>query len=158
MKVAKDTVVVMNYVLKDKETGDVIDRSDFHGEPIAFLVGANNIIPGLEERMIGMEEGEKKTIEVPSKEAYGEWDENLVQKVPREYFKNIPHLEKGMPIQGQTEDGHILEMVIIDFDENEVTVDMNHPLAGRDLVFEIEVVKVREATEEEIEHGHVHHD
>ena len=155
MKVAKNTVVVMNYVLKDKETGDIIDRSDFHQEPIVFLVGANNIIPGLEERMIGMEEGEKKTIEVPSKEAYGEWDENLVQKVPREYFKDI-HLEKGMPIQAQTEDGHILDMVVIDFDDNEVTVDMNHPLAGRDLVFEIEIVQVREATEEEIEHGHVH--
>ena len=156
MKVEKDTVVVMNYVLKDKETGDIIDKSEYHGEPIAFLVGAKNIIPGLEGRMIGMEEGEKKTIDVPSSEAYGDWDENLVQRIPREYFKNIPNIEKGMPIQGQTEDGQVIEMVIIDFDDNEVTVDMNHPLAGRDLVFEVEVVKVREATEEEIAHGHVH--
>ncbi len=156
MKVSKNTVVVMNYVLRDKETGDIIDRSEDHGEPIAFLVGAENIIPGLEERMIGMEEGEKKTIEVPHSEAYGEWDEQLVQKVPREYFKDI-NLVKGMPIQAQTEDGHIIEMVVIDFDDNEVTVDMNHPLAGRDLIFDVEIVKVREATQEEIEHGHVHY-
>lgn len=155
MKVAKDTVVTMNYVLRDKESGEIIDKSDFHQEPIAFLVGANNIISGLEERMLGMEEGEKKTIEVPSKEAYGEWDENLIQQVPREYFKDIP-LEKGLPIQGQTEDGQIIDMVIIDFDDKEVTVDMNHPLAGRDLIFEVEVIKIRAATQEEIEHRHVH--
>lgn len=158
MKVSKDTVVVMSYVLKDKETGDVIDKSEFHGGPFAFLVGANNIISGLENRMMGMEEGEKREIEVPSEEAYGKWDENLVQKIPREYFNNIPNLEKGMPIQAQTDDGQIIEMVILDFDDREVTVDMNHPLAGRDLLFEVEVIKVRKATDEEIEHGHVHQD
>ncbi len=156
MKVAKNTVVLMNYVIKDKETGEILDKSEDHGEPIPFLVGAENIIPGLEKQLIGLKEGERKIIEVPRNEAYGDRDEQLVQKVPREYFKDI-NLEKGMHLQAQTEDGHVIELIVVDFDENEVTIDMNHPLAGHDLIFEVEILKIREATPEEIEHGHAHH-
>ncbi|RMD47311.1 MAG: peptidylprolyl isomerase [Aquificota bacterium] len=154
-EVARNTVVSFNYTLKDKETGEILDSSQLHGQPLTILAGKGEIIPGLEERMMGMKAGEVKEIEVPAAEAYGEKDETLIQKAPREYFQNIP-LEKGMPLQAQTPEGQIINMTVVDFDDNEVVVDMNHPLAGKDLVFEIEVVNVREATPEEVLHGHVH--
>lgn len=153
MQVDRRNVVSFEYVLRDKETGEVIDSSA--GNPLTFLVGANQIIPGLENRMIGMKQGEKRTIEVPAEEAYGPVDPNLIQQAPREYFQGI-ELEVGLPLQAQTPEGQIISMVVIDFDENTVTVDLNHPLAGRDLVFDIEVVHIREATPEEVLHGHAH--
>ncbi len=154
-EVQNNTVVTFNYTLKDKETGEIIDSSQFHGEPLTILAGKGEIIPGLEKQMMGMKVGETKTIEVPAAEAYGEKDENLIQKAPREYFQGV-ELQKGMPLQAQTPEGQIINMVVVDFDDNEVTVDMNHPLAGKDLVFDIEIVNVREATPEEILHGHAH--
>ena len=154
-KVEKNKVVTFHYTLKDKETGEVLDSSQYHGEPLKVLIGANNIIPGLERQMEGMEVGEKKTIEVKAEEAYGQKDESLIQKVPREYFQGI-ELQKGMPLQAQTPDGQIINLIVVDFNDNEVIVDMNHPLAGKDLVFDVEIVDVRDATLEEISHGHAH--
>lgn len=154
-EVQNSTVVTFNYTLRDQETGEIIDSSQFHGEPLTILAGKGEIIPGLEKQMMGMKTGESKTIEVPASEAYGEKDESLIQKAPREYFQGV-ELQKGMPLQAQTPEGQIINMVVVDFNENEVTVDMNHPLAGKDLVFDIEIVNVREATPEEILHGHVH--
>lgn len=153
--VEKNTVVSFHYTLKDKETGSVIESSREAGQPVTFLVGAGEIIPGLESRMIGMEAGESREIEVPAEEAYGQRDPNLIQKAPREYFQNVP-LQKGLPLQAQTPEGRVINMVVVDFDENTVTVDMNHPLAGRDLLFEVEVIDVREATPDEILHRHAH--
>jgi FKBP-type peptidyl-prolyl cis-trans isomerase SlyD len=155
MKATRNKVVTFHYTLRDKETGEVLDSSQAYGQPLSVLFGAQNIIPGLEARMEGMEPGEKKTIEVPAAEAYGEKDPNLVQQAPREYFQGV-ELEKGLPLQAQTPEGQIINMIVVDFDENTVTVDMNHPLAGKDLVFDVEVVDVRDATLEEIQHGHVH--
>lgn len=155
MKATSNKVVTFHYTLRDKETGEVLDSSQAYGQPLSVLFGAQNIIPGLEKRMEGMEPGEKKTIEVPAAEAYGEKDPNLVQQAPREYFQGV-ELEKGLPLQAQTPEGQIINMIVVDFDDNTVTVDMNHPLAGKDLVFDVEVVDVRDATLEEIKHGHVH--
>ncbi|WP_456400106.1 FKBP-type peptidyl-prolyl cis-trans isomerase [Persephonella sp.] len=155
MKATSNKVVSFHYTLKDKETGEVLDSSQIHGQPLTVLFGANNIIPGLESRMEGMEVGESKTIEVPASEAYGEKDPNLIQQAPREYFQGV-ELEKGLPLQAQTPEGQIINMVVIDFDDNTVTVDLNHPLAGKDLIFEVEVTNVRDASLEEIKHGHVH--
>ena len=154
-KVEKNKVVKFHYTLKDKETGEILDSSQQYGEPLSVLIGANNIIPGLEKQMEGMEVGEKKTIEVKAEEAYGNKDENLIQKVPREYFQGI-ELQKGMPLQAQTPDGQIINLIVVDFNDNEVIVDMNHPLAGKDLVFDVEIVDVRDATLEELSHGHAH--
>ncbi|WP_457600969.1 FKBP-type peptidyl-prolyl cis-trans isomerase [Hydrogenivirga sp.] len=153
--VEKNTVVSFHYTLKDKETGSIIESSKESGQPVTFLVGAGEIIPGLESRMLGMSSGESKSIEVPAEEAYGPRNPELVQKAPREYFQNIP-LEKGLPLQAQTPEGRVVNMVVVDFDDQTVTVDMNHPLAGRDLVFEVEVVDVREASPDEILHRHAH--
>ncbi|HHG74702.1 FKBP-type peptidyl-prolyl cis-trans isomerase [Persephonella sp.] len=155
MKATSNKVVTFHYTLKDKETGQVLDSSQEYGQPLTVLFGAENIIPGLESRMEGMEVGEQRTIEVPASEAYGEKNPELIQQVPREYFQGI-ELEKGMPLQAQTPDGQIINMIVVDFDENSVTVDMNHPLAGKDLVFDVEVVNVRDASLEEIQHGHPH--
>ena len=154
-KVEKNKVVKFHYTLKDKETGEILDSSQQYGEPLSVLIGANNIIPGLERQMEGMEVGEKKTIEVKAEEAYGAKDENLVQKVPREYFQGI-ELQKGMPLQAQTPEGQIINLIVVDFNDKEVIVDMNHPLAGKDLVFDVEIVDVRDATLEELSHGHAH--
>ncbi len=154
-QVDKNTVVTFNYTLKDKETGEVLDSSQMHGQPLTILAGKGEIIPGLENRMMGMNVGEIREIEVPAAEAYGEVDQSLIQQAPREYFQGV-ELQKGMPLQAQTPEGQIIQMTVVDFDENTVTVDLNHPLAGKDLVFEIEVVNVREATPDEILHGHAH--
>jgi len=155
MKATSNKVVTFHYTLKDKETGQVLDSSQEFGQPLTVLFGAENIIPGLESRMEGMEAGEQRTIEVPASEAYGEKNPELIQQVPREYFQGI-ELQKGMPLQAQTPDGQIINMIVVDFDENSVTVDMNHPLAGKDLVFDVEVINVRDASLEEIQHGHPH--
>ena len=153
--VEKNTVVSFHYTLKDKETGSVIESSKEGGQPVTFLVGAGEIIPGLESRMLGMSAGETKDIEVPAEEAYGPRNPELIQKAPREYFQNVP-LEKGLPLQAQTPEGRVINMVVVDFDDQTVTVDMNHPLAGRDLVFEVEVLDIREASPDEILHRHAH--
>ncbi len=153
--VEKNTVVSFHYTLKDKETGSVIESSKEGGQPVTFLVGAGEIIPGLESRMLGMSAGETRDIEVPAEEAYGPRNPELIQKAPREYFQNVP-LEKGLPLQAQTPEGKVINMVVVDFDDQTVTVDMNHPLAGRDLVFEVEVLDVREASPDEILHRHAH--
>lgn len=153
--VKRNTVVSFHYTLKDKETGSVIESSRESGQPVTFLVGAGEIIPGLESRMMGMASGESREIEVPAEEAYGLRNPELVQKAPREYFQNIP-LEKGLPLQAQTPEGGIINMVVVDFDEYTVTVDMNHPLAGKDLLFEVEILSIREATPDEILHRHAH--
>jgi len=153
--VEKNAVVSFHYTLKDKETGNVIESSKEGGQPVTFLVGAGEIIPGLESRMLGMNRGETKDIEVPAEEAYGPRNPELIQKAPREYFQNVP-LEKGLPLQAQTPEGKVINMIVVDFDDQTVTVDMNHPLAGRDLVFEVEILDVREASPDEILHRHAH--
>ncbi len=154
LSVDKNMVVSFHYTLVDKETGAVIESSH-EDRPVTFLVGAGEIIPGLETRMIGMKVGEKRTIEVPADEAYGPRDPNLIQKIPREYFSNVP-LEKGITLQAHTPDGRVITMVVVSFDDEEVVVDLNHPLAGRDLLFEVEVIGIREATPDEILHRYSH--
>jgi len=96
MQVSKDKVVTFHYVIKDKETGEVIEDSKEHGEPAKVLFGRNILLEGLEKGMMGMEEGERRTIEVKPEEGYGEVDPELIQKVPREYFGDIK-LERGIP-------------------------------------------------------------
>jgi FKBP-type peptidyl-prolyl cis-trans isomerase SlyD len=130
-------------------------RDKEHGEPAKVLFGRNLLLEGLEKGMMGMEEGERRTIEVKPEEGYGEVDPELIQKVPREYFGDIK-LERGMTLRTQTPDGQIIDLRVVDFDNQNVIVDLNHPLAGKTLIFEVEVLKVRDATPDELEHGHAH--
>lgn len=153
MKIADDKVVSIHYTLKDA-AGTVLDASAA-GEPLAYLHGAGNIIPGLENALEGKQAGDRLSITVTPAEGYGERDERLVQAVPRSAFKGVERLAPGMQFQAQGPQGTRL-VVVTQVAADVVTVDANHPLAGQTLHFEVEVADVRDATREELEHGHVH--
>ncbi len=153
MKVAENTVVVIDYTLKDND-GSVIDSSEGAG-PLAYLHGAGNIIPGLEEALLGKEAGDEVQASIEPGKAYGERHEQLKQDVPRELFSGVDNVEVGMQFQSETEQGPVL-VTVTDVKEETVTVDGNHPLAGVHLNFDVTIREVREASEEELEHGHVH--
>ncbi len=153
MQVAKDKVVAIDYTLTDDE-GNVLDSS-VGREPLAYLHGWGNIIPGLEKALEGKQAGDNLTVRVPAAEAYGERDDSLTQQVPRELFMGVDELEVGMRFQAQTNQG-VQIVTITEIYGDVVTVDGNHPLAGKPLNFEINVVEVRDATAEELAHGHVH--
>lgn len=145
----------MHYVLKDSK-GKVLDSSEGQ-EPLGYLHGANNIVPGLEKQLEGKEKGDKIAAVVEPAEGYGERDERGVQKVGRDQFPDDAPLEVGMQFMAQNEDGNQFPFWVTDVDNGgEVTIDMNHPLAGETLHFDVEIVDVRDATSEERAHGHVH--
>jgi FKBP-type peptidyl-prolyl cis-trans isomerase SlyD len=154
MKVEKDKVVSLHYTLS-LANGEIIDSSR-GGEPFTFLVGHQQIIPGLEAGLMGMQEGEKKTVQVAAKDAYGERDENLVQTVDRSLIPETIELYEGLVLSGRSESGHEIEVVVKSFNDREVVLDMNHPLAGEDLTFDVEILEIRDATPEELAHGHAH--
>ena len=147
-------VVQFHYTLKDDE-GNIIDQSP-EGQPLAYLHGYQNIIPGLEAQLVGKAVGDKFTASVEPADAYGEFDDAAVQEVPRENFQGVENIEAGMQFQSQTEDGHVMLVTVKDVTDDVVVVDGNHPLAGVELTFDVEIVEVREATPEELDHGHVH--
>ena len=152
MTVENGKVVSFHYTLTNAQ-GDVLDQSQEH--PMPYLHGAGNIIPGLEKELAGKKVGDKLTVNVPAAEAYGEYHEQLVNDVPREAFQGVDQIEPGMQFQANTPEG--VQVITVKAVNGEtVTVDANHPLAGQDLNFVVEIVKVREATEEESAHGHVH--
>ncbi len=153
MQIAKDRIVAINYTLKD-DAGTVLDSSP-DGQPLEYLHGAGNIIPGLESALEGKAEGEELSVTVPPEEGYGERDDNLRQEVSRELFQGVEGVEPGMRFQAQTQAG--VQVVTVTAVEGEsVMVDANHPLAGQELSFDVNIEGVREATAEELEHGHVH--
>ena len=154
MNIQKDTVGIIEYVLTD-EQGEQIDASN--GNPLAYLHGHSNLIPGLEAELEGKTVGDKFTTTVPADQAYGERVDALVQTVPSSMFQGVDELEVGMRFEAQSEQGmHSVEITHIDDDQ--VTVDGNHPLAGMSLTFAVEIVGVRAATEDELDHGHAHGD
>jgi len=153
VKIAQEKVVSIHYTLKNAE-GSVLDSSS-GSDPLAYLHGAGNIIPGLESALEGKEAGEKLAVTVEPGQGYGDRDERLVQDVPRAAFKDVQELAPGMQFQAQGPQGTRL-VVVTQVAEETVTVDANHPLAGQTLHFEVEVAEVRDATAEELEHGHVH--
>ncbi|MFT4021764.1 MAG: peptidylprolyl isomerase [Acinetobacter sp.] len=150
--IANNLVVSFNYTLTNAQ-GETLDQSQ--GEPLAYLHGAGNIIPGLEKALEGKTVGDKFTVNVPAAEGYGEYNPDLVQEVPVKMFQGVENIEPGMQFQAQTDDG--VQIVTVKAVEGEnVLVDANFPLAGQDLTFDVEIVEVREASAEELEHGHVH--
>lgn len=154
MSIQQDKVALIEYTLTDDQ-GEQIDASN--GNPLAYLHGHNNLIPGLEAELEGKNVSDKFKITVSADKAYGDRTDALVQTVPDSMFQGIDSLEVGMRFEAQSEQGmHSVEVTAIDGDQ--VTVDGNHPLAGMALTFEVEVVGLREATPEEIEHGHAHGD
>ncbi|MCH8551797.1 MAG: peptidylprolyl isomerase [Natronospirillum sp.] len=151
--IAQDKAVAIQYSVKD-DTGTQVDSSEGRG-PLWYLHGHNNIIPGLEKALEGLQEGDAFDADVPAEEAYGEHREELVQRVPMEAFQGVEKVEVGMVFNAQT-DGGPLQVAVTEVDEDAVVVDGNHPLAGKALAFSGKVETVREASSEELEHGHVH--
>ena len=147
-------VVQFHYTLKDDE-GNIIDQSP-EGQPLAYLRGYQNIIPGLEAQLVGKAVGDKFTASVEPADAYGEFDDAAVQEVPRENFQGVDNIQAGMQFQSQTEDGHVMLVTVKDVQDDMVIVDANHPLAGKKLHFDVEIADIREATPEELQHGHAH--
>jgi FKBP-type peptidyl-prolyl cis-trans isomerase SlyD len=153
MTIQNDKVVTIEYTLTD-ETGALIESSDGR-EPLTYLHGGGNIIPGLEASLEGKSPGESLKVSVPPADAYGEWDEGKIIDIPKVQFSGVDDVQVGMQFGVHSSAGEQIVTVTKVEGEN-VTVDANHPLAGKTLNFEVKVVGVREPTSDELDHGHVH--
>lgn len=152
--VADNVVVSLNYVL-NLDDGAEVDRSE--GEPLQFLQGHGQIIPGLEKALYGMGIGDAKKVIIEAAEAYGEYDEEDMQLMPRTAFPDDIELEEGMGLYlRDTQSGQRVQAFIAEIMPDEVLLDFNHPLAGETLHFQVEIADLRAATSEELAHGHVH--
>ena len=154
MQVAENRVVSIHYRLTGDD-GAEIDASS-EGEPLAYLHGKNNILPGLEKELAGKEPGDSVEVTVAPEEGYGSVDDELIQVVPREAFQGVEDLQPGMRFEARDGQGNAHNVVVTEIGEQGVTVDGNHPLAGMTLHFDVTVEDVREATPEEVEHGPAH--
>lgn len=154
MQIAANTVVVIEYSVTTPE-GELIDSSSQSGEPLTYLHGAGNIVPGLEDALTGRRVGDSLQVSVPPEQGYGERHDELVQVVHRDQFVGIEQMEIGMQFQTEAE-GEVHLVTVTGLEGDEVIVDANHPLAGETLVFDVTVLEVRPATREELAHGHVH--
>ena len=153
MKISKGKVVSIHYALKDP-TGEILERSEEQA-PMEYLHGYDNIIAGLEKALEGKEAGEKIKAVIAPEDGYGIREEALVKNLPLASFQNPDEVAVGAQFQAETSEGPRLATVT-KIDDKNVTVDLNHPLADQTLSFDIDVVEIREATEEELSHGHVH--
>lgn len=154
LTVQDNIVVAMDYVLN--VDGELLEKTESN-HPVEFIQGSGQIIPGLEREMSGMRIGDSKEVDVTPEDGYGVLDEEAYAEIPREEFPADIPVEQGVAILLRDEDGDEQEAHIIEIKENLVRLNLNHPLAGKDLHFEVKVVALREASEEEILHGHVHH-
>jgi len=153
MNIEKKKVVSFHYTLND-EKGEQVESSRDR-EPMVYLHGAGNIIRGLEKAMEGKVAGDQFEVTVPPEEAYGKRRENGVQRIPAKHFKQPQRLQKGQRMVLQTKQGPV-QVTVVKVGRFNIDVDTNHPLAGQTLTFNVEVTDVRDATDEEISHGHVH--
>ena len=152
--IGENLVVSMHYKLTDND-GTVIDSSE-GAEPLTYLHGAGNIIPGLENALVGKVKGDALQVSVEPADAYGEIIPELIQTVEKAVFQDADTVEVGMMFEAEGPDGQAQRIIVKDVDGDQVTIDANHPLAGLALNFDVEIVDVRAATEEEADHGHVH--
>jgi len=153
MQIAKHKVALLEYTLTN-DSGEIMDTSE-GDEPLAYIQGIGNLVPGLEEELEGKSQDDELKVTVPPEKGYGVRDDSLVQVVDRSVFQGVDELQVGMHFQARGDDDtHMIWVTEINGDE--VTIDGNHPLAGETLTFDLKVVEVRDATEEELDHGHVH--
>jgi FKBP-type peptidyl-prolyl cis-trans isomerase SlyD len=153
MQITDNAVALFHYTLKNA-AGEILDSSS-GGEPLAYLQGFGNIVPGLEREMAGKQAGDKFLAVIAPADGYGIKNEDLLRVVPKSAFPTDVALEVGMQFGSQTPQGP-MAIVISKIDGDQITIDGNHPLAGVTLHFDIEIVSVRKASDEEIQHGHVH--
>jgi len=155
MKIANENSVVgIEYEVKEAGTTEVVDSNKGTGQPLEFITGKGHIIPGLERALEGMSEGESADILVKAADAYGEYSSEAIQTLPIEQFEGI-ELKEGLTLYGQGENGQTVQVTVKSFDDKEVVVDFNHPLAGKDLMFSVTVTSAREATADEASSGQV---
>jgi FKBP-type peptidyl-prolyl cis-trans isomerase SlyD len=148
----ENCVVGIEYEVKEAGTTDIVDSNKGSGEPLEFIMGKGQIIPGLEKALCGMNPDESGDIMVPAAEAYGEYNAEALQTLPIEQFEGV-ELKDGLTLYGQGENGETVQVTVKSFTDKEVTVDFNHPLAGKDLMFSVKVLSSRAATEDEIATG-----
>ena len=148
---SENCVVGIEYEVKEAGTSEIVDTNK-GAQPLEFIIGKGQIIPGLEKALVGMSEGEVGDIMVPAADAYGEVNAEAVQTLPKEQFEGVDLVE-GMTLYGQSEDGQTTQVTVKSFNDTEVVVDFNHPLAGKDLMFSVTVLSAREATADEITSG-----
>ncbi|MEI6067289.1 MAG: peptidylprolyl isomerase [Methylococcaceae bacterium] len=153
MQVADNTAVSIHYTLTNDE-GEVLDSS-IGDEALVFLQGSGNIISGLEKAMVGKVAGDKFNVRIAAEEAYGELMEDMIQVISRDMFEGVDDIEVGMQFHADVSFGTGV-VTVVSIDDENVTIDGNHPLAGVALTFDVEVIDVRAATEEEATHGHIH--
>jgi FKBP-type peptidyl-prolyl cis-trans isomerase SlyD len=153
MQISARKVVHIHYTLTN-DAGDILDTSRDHA-PLAYIHGMGNLIPGLENALHGRAAGDHFQVSILPADAYGEHDEELVQAVPRSAFQGVDQIEPGMRFQAQGPEGRQL-LTVVGVDDEEVILDGNHPMAGMTLNFDVEITGIRDATEEELDHGHVH--
>lgn len=153
MQITDNTVAFFHYVLTD-DAGQVLDQSP-EGQPLAYLHGSGNIIAGLEKELVGKKAGEKLTVEVQPEDAYGIYYEEAVQVVPVSVFPEGATVEPGVQFEARGQDGAAMAVTVTAVEDGLVTIDGNHPLAGKTLFFDVEIANVREATPEEQQAGRV---
>ena len=156
MKVGKDKVVLMHYTLKN-DAGDVIDSSN-GADPLPFLQGHGNIIPGLESALEGSKVGDKLDVSIKPEEGYGERMKDAIQEIPSSALQGVDEVKVGMQLQSQDKDGNAFLVSVTKIEDDKITVDGNHPLAGQTLHFSVSIESIRKAEAEELSHGHVHAD
>jgi FKBP-type peptidyl-prolyl cis-trans isomerase SlyD len=155
LKVQDGQVVSIDYTLRVE--GEIVDSSEGQ-DPLEFLQGAGNIIPGLERELYGMAIGENKKVVVAAADAYGEFEEEAVVSVPKSEFPSEIPLELGTELQVRGQDGETMYGHISEIGEENIELDFNHPLAGKELHFDVTITALRDASDEELLHGHVHGD
>ncbi len=154
MALKKDQVVTINFILRN-DNGEVLEETT-KANPFAFISGNQQILPKLEENIGEMLIGSKRTVVLSPDEAYGNYNDSMIQKVDRSEFPEDITLEEGMDFIADTPDGRQMPFIIKHIEGDNVTLDFNHPLAGQTLTFDVELLELRDATQEEISHGHIH--
>ncbi len=154
MKVEPKKVITLEYQIS-LTTGEIVDSSELSG-PFSYIHGIGSIIPGLEKGLEGMEEGEEKEIDIPAEEGYGQRNDELVMTVSKSQFPPDAQLVPGAEFYTYNEKGETIPFTIVEVNGENVTIDFNHPLAGKDLIAWVKVTGIRDATPEEIAHGHIH--
>jgi FKBP-type peptidyl-prolyl cis-trans isomerase SlyD len=154
MQIQKNSVVSIEYTLKDDEA-NLIDSSEGN-EPLVYLHGHENIVPGLEKELDGKTPGDELEVVIAAADGYGDRVEEMVQEVPKTEFESPDEIEVGTHLQVESEEEGVMMFEVVGVDDDHFVVDGNHPLAGMNLHFAVKVLEIREATEEEVTHGHVH--
>ncbi|HVF35295.1 MAG TPA: peptidylprolyl isomerase [Candidatus Saccharimonadia bacterium] len=155
MKASQNSVVSFHYTVVEASENVPVDSSRERGEPLAVLIGHGGLIPGVERALEGHEPGDRFEVEVAPRDAYGDYREGQTQRVPKKYFRDGDRLRPGMQTTLRSGEGTRV-VTILKVGSSVIDIDLNHPLAGRTLKFDIEIVDVREASDEERAHGHVH--